>query len=123
MQMDAPSTKVMKRKLSWSWDSYEAEATLAIRRRSALTSKTPESDDTGGTDASNDSQIQDDAEAKNDDKIDPNSFGRQITEPKQGKRTTWPKLPSFRSDQCCQTCEAMTGTPEGLRALLSDERL
>jgi hypothetical protein len=39
--------------------------------------------------------------------------------PTPRKDIVWPRFPS-RSPQCCLKCKAMTGTPEGLSALLSD---
>ena len=43
-----------------------------------------------------------------------------VTRPSRRRDIAWPEFPST-SPQCCTKCEIMTGTPEGLAALLGDD--
>lgn len=111
-----PEFAALNRKISWSDNSDDepashSKAAQTRQKRGALKQRISWSDDGDDSD-----------DIDNSDNSNLESLRRPKgvwTRPTRRKDIVWPEFPS-RSRQCCLKCKAMTGTPEGLVALLGD---
>lgn len=127
MQM-AASSSVLKRKIPWSDNSTDGEDGNGsdndnLREELPRNSKVArtQSDIVRPEFAALDRESLWSDESKDSDNSNLKSHerGGTLTQPRRRENIVWPEFPS-RSHGCCTKCESMTGTPEGLDALLSD---
>jgi hypothetical protein len=122
-------SNAVKRKISWSDDGKEPyghskvarpESTVVGLQFATLSRKSTWSDDNDRSDDATDRGESDDddnaTDTNDNDNSGPESPKGLIT--RSRRERDFPLI--LRNHQCCQKCEAITGTPEGLGALLSD---